>query len=134
MNRLVRSINFICSKCLDALRLFFVTAALIGLSFGSVPLQAADVYWDPDNTAASNDLDGTNLGGAGTWDTVSSQWWDGVSANAAWTDGDTAIFSKPLALRFLYFLLVILMYIYPINSTDCVTDFLWILHFWLIDY
>ena len=56
---------------------------------------AATFYWDADATAAGNATDGTGLGGSGTWDVVSPQWWDGVSANTAWPDSvnDTAVFS-----------------------------------------
>ncbi len=58
---------------------------------------AADFYWDPDGTAAGNDIDGTSLGGNGIWDTSTSAWWD-TTNNVAWPGGagDNAIFTGPL--------------------------------------
>ncbi len=58
--------------------------------------QAATFYWDADIDATGNLVNGTNLGGTGTWDTTAANWWDGVSAaDAAWPNvlADTAIFS-----------------------------------------
>ena len=95
MNRLVRLIRSIGSSFVSALQMLCVSAALIGLSLGSVPLYAADVYWDPDTADGGNDeTDGSDLGGAGTWDTSSSQWWDGSSLGT-WSNSDTAIFTNP---------------------------------------
>ncbi len=54
-------------------------------------------YWDSDLTAAGNTTAGANLGNTVppfTWDTSLLNWWDGVSADAAWVNGsDTAIFT-----------------------------------------
>ena len=96
MTRLVKLATSIWSFSITAMKSLCVTAALIGLSLGSIPLYAADVYWDPDASDDSNDeADGTDLGGAGTWDTTSSQWWNG-SALGTWSNSNTAIFTNPL--------------------------------------
>ncbi len=77
MNRLVRSISSICSKLLASLRLVAVSAAVLGLSFGTVPLYAADIVWL-----------GTGGGGDGvSWDD-SDNWQGGMVPGA----GDVAIF------------------------------------------
>lgn len=62
---------------------------------GTQPARAATFYWDGDADATGNLVDGTGLGGAGTWDTTTPNWWDGVSADVAWLNSltDTAIFS-----------------------------------------
>jgi hypothetical protein len=65
-------------------------------------LHAADLYWDPDGSAAGNTLlngsgtGGAGLGGVGTWDAAASSWWNGAS-NSAWTNStaDRAIFAGP---------------------------------------
>lgn len=58
------------------------------------PLQAATVYWDADGNATGNLVDGTNLGGTGTWDTGQTNWWN-LTADVAWpnTDADEAVFT-----------------------------------------
>lgn len=58
------------------------------------PLQAATLYWDADADATGNNLDGTALGGAGSWDTSLLNWWDAASL-VAWpaASTDTAVFS-----------------------------------------
>ena len=97
MNRLVGLLRSIGSSFVSALKMLCVSVALIGLSLGSVPLYAADVYWDPDAANdGNNETDGSDLGGAGTWDTTSSQWWNG-SALGTWSNSDTAIFTNPFA-------------------------------------
>lgn len=97
MNRLFRLLRSIGSSFVSALKLLCVSVALIGLSLGSVPLYAADVYWDPDAADGGNDeTDGSDLGGPGTWDTTSSQWWNGSSLGT-WSNSDTAIFTNPFA-------------------------------------
>ena len=96
MNRLAKLVNSIWGISISTLKSLCVVTALIGLSFGSVPLYAADLYWDPDSTDGGNDeTDGTDLGGAGTWDTSSSQWWNGSSLGT-WSNSNTAIFTNPL--------------------------------------
>ena len=61
----------------------------------SAQTRAATFYWDADADATGNLVDGTNLGGTGTWDTITANWWDGVSTDAAWPNSllDTAVFS-----------------------------------------
>ncbi|MFO1484003.1 MAG: autotransporter-associated beta strand repeat-containing protein [Verrucomicrobiaceae bacterium] len=58
------------------------------------PLQAATFYWDPDGTSAGNIIDGTGLGGSGTWDTTTTNWWD-TTNDVAWPNSlfDTAVFT-----------------------------------------
>ena len=57
-------------------------------------LQAATVYWDSDADATGNLVDGTNLGGTGTWNLITANWWD-TAGMVVWpeTTADTAIFS-----------------------------------------
>ena len=65
------------------------------------PLQAATFYWDADEDATGNDTTtGGGLGGTGTWDTSTQNWWDGsASEDEEWPDGnDIAIFSGPFPL------------------------------------
>ena len=57
------------------------------------PAAALTLYWDADGNPANNNIDGTGLGGAGTW-TGSGLWWDGTSAaNQTWSDGNNAVLS-----------------------------------------
>lgn len=58
------------------------------------PLSAATFYWDSDADATGNLVDGTNLGGTGTWDLSTANWWD-TAGMVVWPDttADTAIFS-----------------------------------------
>jgi autotransporter-associated beta strand protein len=60
------------------------------------PLQAADFYWDSDASTIGNNTDGTGLGGTGTWDTATSNWWN-LATLGLWPNmsTDTAIFSGP---------------------------------------
>ena len=76
---------------------FFLTALMLTWQVGQ-PLHAANLYWDADATSAGNLIDGTNLGGSGTWDTTTANWWN-TSALGAWpnTAADVAIFSGPFA-------------------------------------
>lgn len=56
--------------------------------------QAATLYWDADATAAGNNVDGTGLGGAGTWNTANANWWlDGAAADQAFATTDAAMFA-----------------------------------------
>lgn len=77
------------SKTLAAL----VLVAMAGLPG---PVSAADFYWDPDGDDNVNNLDGTDLGGNGTWDLSTANWWDTTSL-VAWPNLNTsnAIFSYP---------------------------------------
>ena len=57
-------------------------------------LHAATFYWDSDADATGNLVDGTNLGGTGTWDLAAARWWD-AAVMQLWPNStaDTAIFS-----------------------------------------
>jgi fibronectin-binding autotransporter adhesin len=87
---------------LSHLNSFFRVAAvsLAGLQLGFAPpsTQAATLYWDTDASTAGNSSDGTGLGGSGTWDVVTGNWWDG-SVLTTWPNSgaDVAIFSSPFA-------------------------------------
>ena len=73
-----------------------VAAALLGVGVSKAPqAKAANLHWDADLTAAGNNIsNGTGLGGAGTWDTSSLEWFNGTS-NQAWSNSslDVAYFS-----------------------------------------
>ncbi|WP_449070718.1 autotransporter-associated beta strand repeat-containing protein, partial [Prosthecobacter sp.] len=55
---------------------------------------AATLHWDADGVAAGNAVDGSGLGGTGTWNTTALNWWD-LTTDTAWpnTTADTAIFA-----------------------------------------
>jgi autotransporter-associated beta strand protein len=62
------------------------------------PLQAAAFYWDADASVTGNTTVGVNLGGTGSWDTTTTNWWDGTAGtDQAWpntiTNADQAVFS-----------------------------------------
>lgn len=62
----------------------------------ATPLRAATFYWDTDTSTAGNSIDGTGLGGTGTWDTGTSNWWDtGSLVNWPNAGTDIAIFTGP---------------------------------------
>lgn len=67
---------------------------ILVLVLSGAPLQAATLYWDTDTSTAGNSIDGTGLGGTGTWDIATSNWWD-TSTLGPWpnTSSDSAIFS-----------------------------------------
>ncbi|PHX58853.1 MAG: hypothetical protein CK522_01995, partial [Opitutia bacterium] len=71
-----------------------VAAALLGVAVSTAPqAKAANVYWDSDASTAGNSTTlGTNLGGSGTWDTSTANWYNG-SAELAWNNAnlDTAV-------------------------------------------
>ena len=74
----------------------FVTAAAIcaALFAGASSGNAATLYWDTDGSTTGNSSStGLGLGGTGTWDTSTSNWWSG-SALGAWnnSNNDTAVF------------------------------------------
>src|SRR6516164_4676634 len=56
---------------------------------------ATNLYWDANATATNNNQNGTDLGGDGTWDGTTANWWDGSSttADTTWQNGATAIFA-----------------------------------------
>ena len=60
-------------------------------------MNAATFYWDTDTSTSGNSiLDGTNLGGTGTWDTTTDNWWDGAGVSLVdWPNlnTDLAVFS-----------------------------------------
>src|SRR5437868_15438984 len=77
-----------------------VTAPAIlamSLSWGA----RADIYWDGANQSDTNDAGtGAGLGGGGSWDTGTANWWDGSSgSDQTWNDAgaDNAIFWGPSA-------------------------------------
>ncbi|MDZ4402047.1 autotransporter-associated beta strand repeat-containing protein [Prosthecobacter sp.] len=63
------------------------------------PLQAATFYWDTDTSTAGNNADGTGLGGTGTWNTSTMNWWDTTNL-VVWpnTNVDEAVFSVPFSI------------------------------------
>lgn len=67
----------------------------------SMPLQAATLYWDPDGNPTGNNTSGTGLGGTGTWDTSTANWWN-LTSDVAWpnTNVDRAIFGASEASLF----------------------------------
>ena len=72
-----------------------LAAALSVVAIISSPAPAVSLYWDNDANPVGNTVSnsgGTGLGVAGTWDTSSLKWWDGVSSDVAWTDGNDALF------------------------------------------
>ncbi|HEY1049516.1 MAG TPA: hypothetical protein VGE39_07165, partial [Prosthecobacter sp.] len=81
---------------LRAYRTFISSWLILLMAFWQVaqPLQAATFYWDADGNAAGNTIDGTGLGGSGTWDTTATNWWN-QTTNVAWPNSvvDTAVFS-----------------------------------------
>ena len=77
-------------------RKVFVSFAILLIGFSSGPAAALDFYWDADATSAgNNNLDGTGLGGAGTWDTSLLNWWD-LAGDVAWPNNNlsNAIFTS----------------------------------------
>ena len=75
-----------------------VAASLLTVGVTTSPkAQAANLYWDSDATAAGNNIStGANLGGTGSWDTVSTQWFNST-ANSVWSNSalDVAYFMGP---------------------------------------
>jgi fibronectin-binding autotransporter adhesin len=70
-----------------------ILLALVFVALLTGRATAADFYWDADADATGNMTDGTNLGGTGTWDTSTLNWWDGVAvSDVTWPDSNTAIF------------------------------------------
>lgn len=63
--------------------------SLVALIASSGPASAADFYWDVDGTDVGNVVDGTNLGGTGTWNLGNTNWWP-VPAGALTTWGNTS--------------------------------------------
>ena len=68
-----------------------VIAPLILSVFISQIASAAPLYWDP---GASGPTTGGSSGGTGNWDTSSSLWYDGISSDTAWVNGDDAFFTN----------------------------------------
>lgn len=77
---------------------FMMTLLLFTWQVGQ-PLHAATFYWDGgDATEAGNLVDGTGLGGAGTWNDSAANWWPETGGSlTAWgnTDTDVAVFTGP---------------------------------------
>lgn len=62
-------------------------------------LSASDFYWDADSINATNNVNGTGLGGNGTWDTATVNWWPVPAGDdVAYGNGvdDRAIFIGPV--------------------------------------
>lgn len=70
-------------------------ALLVSLSTAPVTF-GATFYWDTDTSTVGNATDGTGLGGTGTWDIATSNWWD-LTSLVTWpnTSADIAIFTGP---------------------------------------
>ena len=80
---------------LHIVRAAALTAALGVVAIISSQALAVTLYWDNDANPVGNTVSntgGTLLGGTGTWNTTDSKWWDGVSSDVAWTDGNDALF------------------------------------------
>jgi autotransporter-associated beta strand protein len=58
---------------------------------------AATRYWDADENATGNSVDGTGLGGAGFWTNGGNGWWDPLTGMTTWSNAgnDQAIFTGP---------------------------------------
>src|SRR5437016_5448488 len=71
---------------------FLIALPLLVLGNNWPVAQAVTLYWDKDANAANNNTTtGAGLGGTGTWDTSSLNWFNG-SADAAWVSGSDAVF------------------------------------------
>lgn len=75
----------------------FIVSILLTCQLGSA--RAATFYWDADASTSGNNVDGTGLGGTGSWDLTTSNWWNGSSLSL-WpnTSLDIAIFSAPFSV------------------------------------
>ncbi len=65
---------------------------------GTMKTEAASLYWEPNPGAPNGSNAFGNLGGPGTWDTITPNWWDGMSlSNVPWSNTalDTAVFAGP---------------------------------------
>lgn len=76
------------------LRVPVVTLMMGCFSLWSTQVHGATLYWDSDGNAAGNAVDGTGLGGTGTWDTTTANWWN-LTSLVPWpnTSADIAVFS-----------------------------------------
>lgn len=60
----------------------------------TVPAGAVTLYWDTDGSTTLNNVDGTNIGGTGTWNTSTPNWWNlGSLVNWPNTNVDHAVFA-----------------------------------------
>ncbi|TCO92740.1 autotransporter-associated beta strand protein [Chthoniobacter flavus] len=85
----VRAIGALC------LRKGFWWFALTFVLLAGVAISANVLFWDPDtNATGNNSATQANLGGAGTWDTTTNNWWDGVATDTTWSNDnfDSAVF------------------------------------------
>lgn len=59
----------------------------------STQVKGGTFYWDTDTSTAGNLITGAGLGGTGTWDTGTANWWD-LTNLVAWPNlnTDTAVF------------------------------------------
>ena len=56
-----------------------VAAAVFGVGVATAPkAKAANLYWDADGASAGNSIsgNGSNIGGAGTWDASETRWFN----------------------------------------------------------
>jgi autotransporter-associated beta strand protein len=74
--------------------LFMTVLVALWQISASVSLQGAILYWDADGSTTLNNVDGTNIGGTGMWDTTTSNWWN-LASLTVWpnTNVDQAIFT-----------------------------------------
>ena len=70
-----------------------LATAIMALGMGVVSANAASFYWDADGTGASGNPPTSGVGGSGTWDTTSSDWWTGTAYSTWNTNTNTADFS-----------------------------------------
>ncbi|HYF36701.1 MAG TPA: hypothetical protein VD994_15505, partial [Prosthecobacter sp.] len=61
-----------------------IVAGLLVLTqfFWLPPSLAATYYWDADANPTNNVLPSTGLGGTGTWNATTANWWDGSSVTS----------------------------------------------------
>lgn len=73
----------------------WIVIASVAALFAAPQSNAQTVFWDTDASTAGNDaILGTGLGGTGTWDTSTANWWDTASLiNWPNTNANIAVFS-----------------------------------------
>jgi autotransporter-associated beta strand protein len=82
-------------RAATCMRLALVWTAIVGMICSGMPISAAEFYWDSDGDATGNAIDGTNLGGTGTWDLSATNWWEEVAPDSFWLNSfaNTAVFT-----------------------------------------
>jgi len=67
---------------------------ITGITLLSFRAMAGTLYWDGDGDPTGNNVDGTGLGGPGSW-SGAGRWWNGLDAtNQNWVAGSDAVFSR----------------------------------------